>query len=229
MLVRATRTASALASRLIFYAALFVIVVVVHVALSGALQRMGWQPGAAQLASGAAVLALVLVLAQAGEWVREWRAARREVKRMQQRLPSGPCCVVWREADAGAGNDDQAMPWGIVGPVRARYPRLARRFGIEGVAIAEFEVTTEGRAKNIHCVDAWPSDVFFESAREALSIARFELKADIHPRFGATYRMPFVFRIAGASRLKTHGRRAKKLRPALHAARGAVDKLRGGA
>lgn len=228
MLVRATRTASALASRLIFYAALFVIVVVVHVALSGALQRMGWQPGTAQLASGAAVLALVLVLAQAGEWVREWRAARREVKRMQQRLPSGPCCVVWRDAD-GAPSDDDAMPWDIVGPVRARYPRLARRFAIEGVAIAEFEVSAEGRAKNIHCVDAWPSDVFFESAREALALARFEPKPDIHPRFGATYRMPFVFRIVGASRLKTRGRRAKKLRPALHAARGAVDKLRGGA
>lgn len=228
MLVRATRTASALASRLIFYAALFVTVVVAHVALSGALQRLDWQPGAAQLASGAAVLALVLVLAQLGEWVREWRAARREVKRMQQRLPSGPCCVVWRDADAPP-SDDEAMPWNIVGPVRARYPRLARRFGIEGVAIAEFEVSAEGRAKNIHCVDAWPSDVFFESAREALALARFEPKPDIHPRFGATFRMPFVFRIAGASRLKTAGRRAKTLRPALHAATGAVNKLRRGA
>ncbi|MGD9815465.1 MAG: TonB family protein [Hyphomonadaceae bacterium] len=228
MLVRATRTASALASRLIFYAALFVAVVVLHLALSSALQRMGWQPRTAQFASGAAVLLLVLILAQAGEWAREWRAARREVRRMQQRLPSGPCCVIWNEADS-APSDDEAMPWDIVGPVRARYPQLARRFGIEGVAIAEFEVSAEGRAKNIHCVDAWPSDVFFEAAREALALAQFEPKPDVHPRFGATFRMPFVFRIAGASRTPTRGRRAKPLRPVLHAAKDAVEKLRSGA
>jgi len=39
--------------------------------------------------------------------------------------------------------------------------------------------------------------------------------------------MPFVFRIAGASKLKERGRRAHTLRPTLHAAEQAVERLRG--
>jgi hypothetical protein len=68
--------------------------------------------------------------------------------------------------------------------------------------------------------------VFFDAAREALLRARFEPKPDLHVRFGASYRMPFVFRIAGASTLPDHGVRARPLRPALNAARRAVEKLR---
>jgi TonB family protein len=160
-------------------------------------------------------------------WVGEKLAAWREVRRMRQRLPSGPCCVVWRQTDsAGPGEEDDSMPWDVIGPLRARYPRLARRLGIEGVAIAEFEVNAEGKAKNINCVDAWPSDVFYEAAREALTHVRFEPKPDVHPRFGQSFRMPFVFRINGAARLKEAGRRARRLRPRLQAAQEAVDKMR---
>jgi TonB family protein len=117
------------------------------------------------------------------------------------------------------------MPWDVVGPLRARYPRLARSLGVEGIAIAEFEVGADGRAKNINCVDAWPSDVFYDAAREALTHARFQPKGDIHVRFGASYKMPFVFRIAGASKARDAGRRARQLRPTLAAAQQAVEKL----
>lgn len=119
------------------------------------------------------------------------------------------------------------MPWRLVGPLRARYPGLARRLGVEGVAVVEFEVGAGGVVKNAHCVYAWPSDVFFDSAREALMRARFEPKPDMHVRFGASYRMPFLFRIAGAARLAHSGRRAESPRPLLAAARDAFDRLRG--
>lgn len=226
MLVQATRTLSALTLRALFYGALFIVVVVVHLALTGALREQGWGPSASLLASGAAVLGLVLVLVNVGDWVREKRAAHREIQRMKQGLPSGPCCVVWKTAEP-AQESEEAMPWEIAGPLRARYPRLARRLGVEGVAIAEFEVGAGGVVKNIHCVYAWPSDVFFDSAREALLVAKFQPKPDTHVRFGASYRIPFVFRIAGASKLTEHGRRARTLRPTLHAAQRAVEKLRG--
>jgi TonB family protein len=118
------------------------------------------------------------------------------------------------------------MPWEVVGAIRARYPKLARRLGVEGVAVAEFEVGADGRAKGIACIDVWPSDVFFESAREALAHAKFQPKYDVHVRYGESYRMPFVFRIEGAARLKDQGRRAKPLRPGLQAAAKAVEKIR---
>jgi TonB family protein len=102
---------------------------------------------------------------------------------------------------------------------------LARSLGVEGVAIAEFEVGADGRAKNINCVDAWPSDVFYEAAREALLHAKFQPK-DVHVRFGASYKMPFVFRIAGASKARDTGRRAQPLHPAVVAAQQAVENLR---
>ncbi|UPT62304.1 MAG: energy transducer TonB [Hyphomonadaceae bacterium JAD_PAG50586_4] len=134
--------------------------------------------------------------------------------------------MVWRAPETTVAEDDESMPWEVIGPLRARYPKLARRLGVEGVAIAEFEVTTDGRAKNIACVDAWPSDVFYDAAREALEHVRFQPKFDVHVRFGASYRIPFVFRISGAAKLKEQGRRARKLRPSLHAAQQAVEKLR---
>jgi TonB family protein len=226
MLVRATRTVGEWAGRAVFYLALFVVVVVLHLALTGALRSSGFESNIALFISGAVVLGLVLSLMSFYGWVHEKRAAWREVRRMKQRLPSGPCCVIWRTAETAPGEEDDSMPWDVIGPLRARYPRLARRLGVEGVAVAAFEVNAEGRAKNIHCVDAWPSDVFYEAAREALSHARFEPKPDVHPRFGASYRMPFVFRIAGAARLKDTGRRARRLRPRLQAAQQAVENLR---
>ena len=90
----------------------------------------------------------------------------------------------------------------------------------------EFEIAAGGKVKNVHCVYAWPSDVFFDSAREALLNTQFQPKADQHVRFGSSYRMPFVFRIAGASKVKEAGRRAHTLRPTLQAAQQAVEKLR---
>ncbi len=225
MLVRATRNASALAMRVLMLAALFVAVVLLHLAVTGALREFGLQGGAALFVSGAAVLALVLLLLTFSDWARERYASYVEVQRMRAGLPSGPCCIVWRAAEAEPDDDDDGMDWEPIGPLRARYPKLARRLGVEGMAIAEFEVNAEGRAKNINCVDAWPSDTFYEAAREALAHARFELKPDLHPRFGQSYRMPFVFRIAGAARLKETGRRARKLRPRLQAAAQAVEKL----
>ncbi len=225
MLVQATRNLSTFALRALFYVVLFASVVMVHLALTGALRAQGWNGGAALFASGTAVLALVIGGMYAGDWIRAKRAEGREMKRVTQRLPGGPCCVVWKSAEPTADSDD-AMPWDVVGPLRARYPKLARRLGVEGVAVAEFEVGANGAAKNIHCVYAWPSDVFYDAAREALEHARFQPKQDIHVRYGASYRMPFVFRIAGATKLSERGRRARPLRPTLAAAQQAVEKLR---
>lgn len=225
MLVRATRTVSAWALNALFYGALFLFVVVVHVALTTALRAQGWQGGAALFASGAVVLALVIGGVYAASGLRALRARWREQKRIKQKLPDGPCCVVWQSTEIE--ETDEAMPWELAGPLRARYPRLARRLGVEGVAIAEFEIAAGGRVKNAHCVYAWPSDVFFDAAREALMHARFQAKPDVHVRFGASYRMPFVFRLSGASRLKEKGMRARRLRPRLQAAAEAVEKLRG--
>jgi TonB family protein len=227
MLVWATRNAWFLFVRVLVLAALFVVVVVLHLAVTGALRELGLQGGLALTISGAAVLALVLLLLGLRDWLSDRFKTATEVRRMKAGLPSGPCCVVWRASvDAAPGDDDDGMDWDVVGPLRARYPRLARRLNIEGVAIAEFEVSAEGRAKNIHCVDAWPSDLFFTAAREALEHARFTLKPDVHARFGQSYRMPFVFRISGAARLRDSGRRARKLRPRLQAAQQAVENLR---
>jgi TonB family protein len=103
---------------------------------------------------------------------------------------------------------------------------LARQLGVEGVAVVEFEISAQGAAKNVHCAFAWPADVFYEAACEALAHARFTAKADALVRYGTSYRMPFVFRIAGAANLAEAGRRARTFRPSLHAARQVVEKLR---
>jgi TonB family protein len=224
MLVRTTRTLSTFTLRALFFGALFIFVVVVHMGLTGALREMGWGGGVSLLASGAVVLGLVLALVNLADWVRERRDAAREIQRMRLGLPGGPCCVVWRSAEGEQRED--AMPWRLSAPMHARYPSLARRLGVEGVAVAEFEVSSEGRAKNVHCVYVWPSDVFYRAALEALNGAQFEAKPDAQVRFGASYRMPFVFRIAGAARLKESGVRARTLWAPLRAARRAALRLR---
>lgn len=236
MLIRTTRTLSTWAMRALFYAALFGVVVLAHMAISGVLRSQGWGSGTALFVAGVAVLALVIVVTNVAEWLRDRLRERREMQRVKQRLPVGPCCVIWRATEdeksvrqliEAEESDHSDMPWDVVGPLRARYPRLARRLGVEGVAIAEFEVGADGRAKNINCVDAWPSDVFYEAAREALQHAKFQPK-DVHIRFGASYKMPFVFRISGASKTRDGGRRARTLRPTLVAAQQAVEKIRTG-
>ena len=236
MLIRTTQTLSTWAMRALFYAALFGVVVLAHLAITSTLRAQGWGSGAALFAAGAAVLVLVVVITNAAEWLRDRLRERREMQRVKQRLPSGPCCVIWRTTPEEKSvrqlidedeDDHSEMPWDVIGPLRARYPRLARRLGVEGIAIAEFEVGADGRAKNINCVDAWPSDVFYQAAREALLHAKFQPK-DVHIRFGASYKMPFVFRIAGASKTRDGGRRARTLRPTLVAAQQAVEKIRSG-
>lgn len=221
MLVRTTRTISTFALRATFYASLFAVVVVAHLAITGALRQLGWGGGVALFVSGVVVLALVLVSTSVVERIRAWRAEQRELLRLKQKLPAGPVCVVWRAPERASNaleGEGDAMPWEVAGPVRARYPKLARRLGVEGVAIAEFEVNAEGKAKSIHCVYAWPSDVFYDAAREALEHAQFKPRGDVHVRFGASYKMPFVFRIAGATKVRDEGRRARTLRPTLEAA-----------
>ncbi|MEZ5960831.1 MAG: energy transducer TonB [Hyphomonadaceae bacterium] len=233
MLIRATKTLSTWTMRALFYAALFAVVVLSHLAITTLLLAQGWGGGVAMLIAGAIVLVFVIVVFSAGEWLRDRLRERREMQRVIARLPSGPCCVVWnapaeksvRQLIEAEEDDHSDMPWDVVGSLRARYPKLARRLGIEGIAIAEFEVGANGRAKNINCVDAWPSDVFYESAREALLHAKFKPK-DVHIRFGASYKMPFVFRISGASKARDAGRRARTLRPTLAAAQQAVENLR---
>lgn len=216
MLVSATRTASALTLRAVFYAALFVVVALVHVAITSALRTGGWAGGPALLVSGGVVLAVVLVLVNLADFIGDRRASARELARLRQGLPSGPCCIVWR-----AGEGEAEMPWIAASPLRARYPALARRLGVEGVAVVDFEVNAQGGAKNVQCVDAWPSDVFYDAAREALAHARFEPREDVHVRFGASYRMGFVFRIAGATQPMATCRAVGKLRGSVwaHASR----------
>lgn len=227
MLVQATRTVSTWTMRALFYGGLFVVVVASHVGLTAALRAQGWAGGTSLFVSGAVVLGLVVVLVNLADWLRKMRAEWRERARIKQGLPDGPCCVVWRPGVNATDDDEAAMPWEVAGPLRARYPRLARRLGVEGVAVVDFEVGAGGRVKNVHCVYAWPSDVFYEAAREAMLRTKFEPKGDRHVRFGASYKMPFVFRISGAAKVSQSGRRARKLRPTLQAAADAVDKLRG--
>jgi TonB family protein len=234
MLVRATRTLSTWTLRALFYVALFGVVVFAHLAINSMLREQGMGGGLSLLVAGLIVLVFVIIASNGAEWVRDRLRERRELQRVKQRLPSGPCCVVWRAPEEKTvrqlieeeDDDHSDMPWAVIGPLRARYPRLARSLGVEGIAIAEFEVGADGRAKNINCVDAWPSDVFYDAAREALTHARFQPKGDIHVRFGASYKMPFVFRISGASKARDAGRRARQLRPTLAAAQQAVENLR---
>ncbi len=215
MLVRATRTLSTWVLRALLYAALFLVVVIVHVGLTSALRQRGWNGSLSLLASGAIVLGIVLLLVQGASWLQHWLHQRREAARLRLKLPAGPTCLVWTPQPEADGAP--SMPWETIGPMRARYPPLPQRLGIEGYAIAEFEISAQGRAKNIHLVDAWPSDIFFVSAREALLNARFQPSLDEHVRYGASYRMPFVFRLNGTSRLTEKGARAKTLRPLFHA------------
>ncbi|MBS0386312.1 MAG: TonB family protein [Proteobacteria bacterium] len=223
MLVRATRALSTWILRALFYAALFLVVVIMQAALTSALRQRGWNGSMSLLAAGAVVLIAVLLLVQLAAWLRRWLHERREMMRLRLKLPSGPTCLAWTpgpETDSSA-----SMPWEVVGPMRARYPVLPRRLGIEGYAITEFEGSATGRAKNIHLVDAWPSDIFFLAAKEALQYARFQPSLDEHVRYGASYRMPFVFRLNGLSRLADTGARAKALRPILPAAQRFVEIL----
>lgn len=204
MLVRATRIASALTLQVLFFAALFVLVVVAHVAVTTALREMGLGAGVSLAASGTVVLAVVLGGAQLAEFIRERRAFAREMKRLRQGLPAGPCCVVWSD-------EEPNMPWRPLRRISARFPSLALRLGVEGVAVVGLEIGPDGAPRGLHCVESWPSPVFYDAAAEALLGARFRLRQGASPQPGATYAIPFVFRIAGAAKargLKAHAAKA---------------------
>ncbi len=225
MFVWATRAASAWIARAAFYVGLFLFVVVLQVAVTSALRAAGWEAGPALVASGAVVLGFVLAVNFGVSRVLAQRAGAREEARKRLGLPDGPCCVIWRAGGGEEGED--AMPWSLAAPLRTPYPALARQCGVEGVALVDFEIGADGAARHIACIEAWPTDQFFDSAAAALREARFVLKPGAKPRFGASYRMPFVFRIAGAARLKDQGQRALPHRPLMIAAVRAAEKAAG--
>jgi|CXWL01.1.fsa_nt_gi TonB family protein len=196
MLVTATRTLWALALRALFYGVLFLVVVFVHLAITGALRQQGLGGAFALTVSGAFVLGVVLLSLAAAEMLKEREAAAWEAARAKQGLPEGACCVVGEWSD-----DEEAMQWAPVAPLAPTYPKVAQRFGIEGVAVVDFEVSAEGRAKAIQSVDAWPTEAFFKAARRALREAQFEPKPDVHARYGEVFRMSFVFRLHQKGRI----------------------------
>jgi TonB family protein len=206
MQVSATRRALNLTVAGLTLAGVFVGVLVLQGAVLGALRNAGMAGGTALLASGA--IAFVVVVGGFGLW-NTWLAydrVRAEDERDRLQLPEGPCCVIWR------GGDEAEWPWALAAPLRVHFPRIARRFGIEGVVIVDFNISPEGRVTNIHCLDVWPSPVFYAAAKDALKEARFVVREGAQPRFGPSYRMPFVFRIQGSARVTDRGRRARKRR-----------------
>lgn len=204
MRVSATRRAADFAGGLFFLALVFIGVILIQGGVHGALRNAGVGGGTALLISGAATFGTVV-----GGFAlfRLWTAfdlKRAENERDRLGLPSGPTCIVWQ------GEEGAQMPWSLDHPVRVHFPKIARRFGIEGVAVVEFDIAPEGQVKNIHCIDAWPADIFYDAAHAALKDARFVVRPGEVPRFGPSYRMPFVFRIQGAARVKNLGRIARR-------------------
>jgi TonB family protein len=204
MLISATQRVTHYLGAAVFLFVVFVVVIVLQGAVHGALRNAGVPGGLSLLISGAAVFGGVV-----GGFAlfRAWLALdrrRAEAERDRLGLPDGPCCIVWR------GEDGAEMPWSLAHPIRVHFPKIARRFGVEGVAVVEFDIAPEGQVKNIHCIDAWPSDIFFDAAKGALKDVRFVARPGERPRFGPSYRMPFVFRIQGAARVTDRGRRARR-------------------
>jgi TonB family protein len=217
MQVSATKAISTFTAQALFLVGLFVFVVALQSALVAALRGLGINGGPAMLASGAVILPAVLFAAAAAR-ARARAAARRiEAARVAAKLPEGACCVVWRPQ---AGQAE--FPWELQGDVRAAYPKLARRLGVEGYALVDFEIGSDGAAKNLHCIDVWPAEMFYDSAAEALRAARFALRAGAAARFGPSYRIPFVFRIKGAAKVSDRGRSA--VSPLMHGLKIAAGK-----
>lgn len=213
MQVSAARTVSAFTARALFLAGLFLFVIILQGALVASLRGLGVNGGPALLISGAVILPAVLIVASIARWISARTSAKLEAARADAALPHGACCVIWREPGGAAAE----FPWELQGDVQAAYPKLARRLGIEGYAVVDFEVGADGAAKNLHLVDVWPAPMFYDAATEALRQARFALRPGSAPRFGPSYRIPFVFRIRGAAKVRDKGRSA--LSPAVHAAK----------
>ncbi len=193
MLITASRSVPRMLIWALFHGSLFVLVVIAHAGLTGALGDQGLPGALAQTVSGALVLGMVLLALSAADWWGQQQERALEAARVRYRMP-GPCSVVWRE-----GEGENLSQWELVGPLRAHYPSLLRRLGVEGVTVIDFEVNAEGQAKNLRCLHAWPTDTFYEAARDALERAHFTPQPDIHVRYGESYQLPFVFRLSGAS------------------------------
>ena len=222
MLVRASHAASALISRLLFYAALFLVVVVVQMALTTALKGQGWNGGLSLFVSGAVVLALVLAGLQVGEWIRSWRASGREKARVRQKLTDGACCVLWKPQEHDLGSEMPGTSWAL----RARYPELARRLGVEGYAIAEFEVGADGAPR---------TSIASMLGRRTFSSTPHVKRCCMRVLSPRAISMCVSARATGCRlcsespalpKVRDSGRRARTLRPILHAAGQAVEKLR---
>jgi TonB family protein len=210
--VAATKAISSFARTALFLAGLFIFVILTQIAVVAALRGLGVDGGPALLISGGVVLAIVF---GATAWMRasaRAQADKLERERVAAGMPDAPCCVVWR---GKVGESD--FPWELEGDVRAAYPTLAQKLGVEGFAVVDFEVGADGAAKNLHCADYWPSRLFYEAAAEALRAARFRLRPGAGARFGPSYRIPFVFRIRGAARVRDKGHTA--LGPLFYAAK----------
>jgi TonB family protein len=208
MRVSATRLVTTYALAGVFFVALFVGVVILQGAVNAGLRAAGLGPSAALTASGAIIFAGVMGvtgLANAGVAMAR---ARLRAKARGLNLPEYPTCVIWR------GGDEAEMPWVLVTPIEVHFPKIARQLGVEGVAVVDFEIGADGKAKNLHCIDVWPARLFYDSAASALRATEFALRNEARPRAGVTYRMPFVFRINGHARVTDRGRKARKGRSA---------------
>lgn len=201
------RRLTALSVRGLFYLGLFVLVIVGQAGLTTVLRQHGFSGGSALALAGAGVFAAVIAAllgynALAGYY---WR--RKDAERAALGLPEGPVCAIWR------WRPPAELPWVTLKPFHARFPAIAKSFGIEGYAVIEFEIGADGKARNLNLVDCWPAPVFYDAAADALRAAQFRPRQGLTPRFGESYQLGFVFRILGAAKVRDPGRRARRLRP----------------
>lgn len=204
MQVSATKAISNFTGRVLFLGGLFLFVILAQGAIVSALRGLNIAGGPALLISGAVILPAVLIAAAIARASARAAARRLDAQREAAGLPDAACCVVLRPQQASQAE----FPWELQGDVRAAYPKLAKRLGIEGYALVDFEIGADGAAKNLHCIDVWPAPMFYDAAAEALRAARFGLRPGAAARFGPSYRIPFVFRIRGAARVRDKGRSA---------------------
>ncbi len=220
MLVAATRTISAYTLAAAFLTGLFLVVVLAQFAVVSALRGAGLGGSAALSVSGVLIMGAVLALNWGVRALHRRAITAREAARARHALPDGPCCLVWH----GRGEAD--FPFELEGDVSVIYPTAARRLGIEGVAVVEFEIGADGAPKNLHALDYWPSRVFYRAAEQALLHARFRPRDPAKAWRGPSYRMPFVFRLRGAARVRDAGRRTLPRGSLLWAARRVLVSLR---
>ncbi len=204
MQVSATKAVSAFTARALFFAGLFLFVIVMQTAVMSALRGLGVGGGLALLISGVVILATVFGATNLARARARTIRNRIEDQRRDLGLPHGACCLMWKQA-----NEQADFPWELESQIHAHYPRLARRLGVEGFALVDFEIGSDGLAKNLHCLDVWPAPIFYDAAAAALSDARFRLRPGAAARFGPSYRIPFVFRIRGAAKVRDLGHSAR--------------------